>query len=105
MIQTLDIVAFANAIKPDSTMRGQFMCRLAHDDWVGLDNNDGQPMIFRGRFRDVIETFIPYSGETVVVGERTDGVVVDRNGARHVPLTEKRYNSRGFVGLPRKHLW
>ena len=105
-VHTLDIVAFASAIKPDSTMRGQFICRLAHDDWVGLDNLDGTPMLFRGRFRDVIETFVPYNGETVLVGDNIGGVIVDReHGARRIPLTEKRYNSRGFVGLPRKHLW
>lgn len=43
--------------------RGQFFAKMAPDEWMGLDNQDGIPVMFQGSLRDVLETFIPWSGE------------------------------------------
>ena len=44
--------------------RGQFFAQMAPGEWMGLDNRDGIPAMFQGTLRDVLETFIPWSGET-----------------------------------------
>lgn len=44
--------------------RGQFFAQMDPGEWMGLDNRDGIPVMFQGSLRDVLETFIPWSGET-----------------------------------------
>lgn len=69
--------------------RGQFFCRMAHDDYMGLDNMDGRPMAFRGSFREVIETFVPFTGE---VNEITREIL--RAPETHDEKPKKRYGLR-----------
>jgi hypothetical protein len=44
--------------------RGQFFAQMAPGEWMGLDNRDGVPAMFRGSLRDVLEVFVPWTGET-----------------------------------------
>ena len=44
--------------------RGQFFAKMAPGEWMGLDNLDGMSMMFQGTLRDVLEAFIPWTGET-----------------------------------------
>lgn len=44
--------------------RGQFFAQMAPGEWMGLDNQDGVPVMFQGSLRDVLETFVPWTGET-----------------------------------------
>ena len=44
--------------------RGQFFAQIAPGEWMGLDNRDGVPMMFRGSLRDVLEVLVPWTGET-----------------------------------------
>lgn len=47
-----------------SDRRGQFFTEITPGDWMGLDNLDGIPVMFQGTLRDVLEAFIPWTGET-----------------------------------------
>ena len=44
--------------------RGQFFAEMTRGEWMGLDNRDGVPVMFQGTLRDVLETFVPWTGET-----------------------------------------
>ena len=44
--------------------RGQFFAEMTRGEWMGLDNLDGVPTMFQGSLRDVLEAFVPWTGET-----------------------------------------
>jgi len=92
MVRNVDIITFNYALKPDTVLRGQFMTRIGADDWAAIDNDDGVPMVFRGSFRDVIENFIPYNGETIVVDHILLGIKRTENGFERHELRERRKN-------------
>lgn len=94
MIQRLSIDELYYAMDPGSLYKGKYIAELGKEDWVGLDTTGDKAVIFRGSFREVIETFVPYNGLTESVPCTIQGVRRTRDTIEWVDMKERRRGKR-----------
>ena len=89
--------------------RGQFFAEMTRGEWMGLDNRDGVPVMFQGTLRDVLETFVPWTGETRQANDLPGVLGIERTADSIVrfplvPATKGKRKSKVRKSVVRKEI-